>query len=150
MWALPYTARKKTNLRIGPATSLPLLPSLTKLIAWQSNCQSQSLILHRLPSFSKDIVDELGHRLGAAVVAPVSSTVFVVHHYPANEASKKVDDVLVALSCRHLLEVAVVLLRQASAFLLVHLSGMAQVLLVSHQAHWNLHLSDWEGDSLPA
>lgn len=99
-------------------------------------------MLHRFPSFSKDIVDELGHRLGAAVVAPVSSTVFVVHHYPANKASKKVDDVLVALSCRHLLEVAVVLLCQASALLLVHLSGVAQVLLVSHKAHWHIHLPD--------
>lgn len=96
---------------------------------------------HRLPPFAKHVVDEFGHGFGAAVAPPVGSVLQVLHHLP-DELREEVGNVLVALSRRNLLEVTAVLLRQGAAFLLLHLTGMAQVLLVAHQTHGNIHVPE--------
>lgn len=64
---------------------------------------------HRLPPLPKHIVDQLGHGLGAAVASFVGPLLQLLHHL-ADELGKEDGDVLVALGCRHLLEVAAVLL----------------------------------------
>lgn len=63
-------------------------------------------------------------------------TVLYVLHYMTNELSEEVGYLQVVLCCRHLLEVATVLLSQGSALLLTYLTSIAQVLLVSHQEYW--------------
>lgn len=94
---------------------------------------------HWLPPLPKHVVDELGHGLGATVASFVGPLLQLLHHL-ADELGEEDGDVLVALGCRHLLEVAAVLLSQAAAFLFTDLPGVAQVLFVPHQAHGNIGL----------
>lgn len=83
-------------------------------------------VLHsnRLSPLSKDIVDELGHGLGATVPSAVTSMLKMFHHMP-DEFGEEVGDIQVVLCCRHLLEVAFVLLGQGAALLLTHLTAVA-------------------------
>lgn len=100
---------------------------------------------HWLPPLAKHIVDELGHRLGAAVASSVGSVLEVLHHLP-DELGEEIGDVLVALGCWDLLEVTAVLLSQAAALILTHLPGVTQVLLVAHQAHRNLRVPETDAE----
>lgn len=101
------------------------------------------LLLDRLPPFAKDVIDEFHHGLGATVTSAVC-TVLKVLHYMTDELREDVGYLHVVLSCRNLLEVAGVLLSQGSTFLLIHLPGTAQVLLVPHQEDWSIHQSGTE------
>lgn len=94
-----------------------------------------------LPPLAEDVVDELGHGLGAAV-APALGHVAVpqVLHDVAHQLGEEVGDGQVVLGGRHLLEVAPVLQRRRPALLLAHLPAVAQVLLVPHQADGHIHL----------
>lgn len=101
----------------------------------------------RLPPLSKHVVDEFGHGLGAAVAPLVGPVLQLLHHLP-DKLGEEDGDVLVALGRRHLLEVAAVLLRQASAFVFADLPGVTQVLFVPHQAHGNIRLPAREAPSV--
>lgn len=70
----------------------------------------------------------------------------LLHHLP-EELGEEDGDVLVALSRRHLLEVAAVLLSQEAALVFTDLPGVAQVLLVPHQADRNVRLPEREASS---
>lgn len=96
---------------------------------------------HWFSPLAKDIVDEFGHGLGAAVAPPVGSVLEVLHHLP-DELGEEVGDVLVALGRWHLLEVTAVLMRQAAGFLLSYLACMAKVLLVTHQTYGNVRVPE--------
>lgn len=78
---------------------------------------------NRLPPLAEHVVDEFGHGLGAAVAPFVSLVLQQVHHL-TDELGEEDGDVLVALGCRHLLEVAAVLLSQAATFVFTHLPGV--------------------------
>ena len=93
----------------------------------------------RFPPLAEDIVDELGHGLRATVATEVGPVLQVIHDV-ADELGEEVGYLQVVLCCRNLLEVASVLLSQGTALFLKHLTGVAQVLLVPHQADWDVHL----------
>lgn len=83
-------------------------------------------VLHsnRLSPLAKDIVDELGHGLGATVPPAVTSKLKLFHHMP-DELCEEVGDLQVVLSRRHLLEEAFVLLGQRAALLFTYLTTVA-------------------------
>lgn len=94
----------------------------------------------RLPPFTKDIIDEFGHWLGATVSSAVCTVLKVLHHM-TDELCEEIRYLQVVLCCRHFLEGAVVFKSQQLSFLLTYLTSVAQVLLVAHQEYWKVHWS---------
>ena len=111
----------------------------------QSNSPDEALTdtSHWFPPLAKDVVDEFGHWLRATGASPTllgfAAHAGVVHHLGEYDCH-----LLVMLSRRQLVELAVRFDSQTLTFFMPYLSHVAQVLFVAHQKYNRLHVP--EGD----